>query len=471
MVLEGIVMSDSHLKNKLYDFKDRLRKGKMFTVVVTLIVIIIILTVYALKKSLDYRRIAENNYNQAFYELVEYTNNTEKLLAKSTISNSKEHAAKILTSAWKSASLAQTYISFLPIPTNDLEQVQKFFNQVSDYCFYLSKKSIDGENLSDDDISKLTSLHEYSVSLVNTINQLEGDLSDSTIKWGELTNKGKTAFNNEDSNLSKVTFSNIEEDLHQYTGLIYDGAFSENQSIFNGKGLTGDEVDINIAREKSIDFIGKDKVSELSNGEEVTTANIECFKFDVTLKSTVKGEIILSKKGAHIISYNVERDVLEKNIDDNSAVNLGKSFLNTHEYRSMKETYYMENRNILTVNYAYFSDNVICYPDLVKVKIALDNGEILGVEARNYLNNHDENRDFDKYSISVSDALNKVNKNLEIKSCDKAIIPTEWNSEIACYEIKGNAYGNDFIVFINGESGKEEDILMIINTEEGTLTM
>ena len=104
-------MSGSSLKNKFYDFKDRLRKGKMFTVVATLIVIIIILTVYALKKSLDYRRIAENNYNQAFYELVEYTNNTEKLLAKSDyFLNSKEHAAKILTSAWKSASLAQRLI-------------------------------------------------------------------------------------------------------------------------------------------------------------------------------------------------------------------------------------------------------------------------------------------------------------------------------------------------------------------------
>lgn len=461
----------SNLKNKLYDFKDRLRSGKMFTVVVTLITIIIILTVYSLKKALDYRRIAENNYNQAFYELVEYANNTEKLLAKSTISNSKEHAAKILTTAWKTSSLAQTYISFLPIPTNDLEQVQKFFNQVSDYCFYLSKKSIDGENLSDEDLEKLSSLHEYSVSLVDTINQLESDLFDSTIKWGELTNKGKFAMKSEGDNLSKVSFSNIEEDLHQYTGLIYDGAFSENQAIFNAKGLSGDDISIEDAKEKCIKFISSDKIQDISSGEELNFSNIECYKFDLTLKSSVKGTIVISKKGGHIIDYNCERDVYEKNLDSASACNLGKDFLNTHEFISMKETYFMEKGNILTVNYAYFSNDVICYPDLIKVKIALDNGEILGIEARNYFNNHDENRNYNKYSINVSDALENVNKNLDIKAVDKAIIPTEWNSEIACYEIKGNAYGNDFIVFINGETGKEEDILMIINTEEGTLTM
>lgn len=512
----------SSFKSKLYDFKDRLRSGKMFTVVITLILIIVILAVYALNKSLDYRRMAENSYNQAFYELVEYANNTEQLLAKSTISNSKEHAAKILTSTWKTASLAQTYLSFLPIETSNLEQSQKFLNQVSDFCFSLSKKCIDGEDLSDDDISNLSSLHEYSVSLVNTINQLESDLFDNSIRWGELTSKGDGAFQSEDENLSKVTFSNIEEDLHQYTGLIYDGAFSENRSIFNGKGLTGDDVSIDVAKDIAIKFVGSDKIDKISSSEEITITNsssnsynsysndsekndmenatsvpnsgnsinasynnvtnattdnsadkssdIACFKFSLILKNSTTAEILLLKKGGHVISYNCEREVYEQSISHEEACNIGKSFLDSTEFKSMKETYYMEQSNILTINYAFYSNDVICYPDLVKVKVALDNGEILGVEAKNYLNNHGEDRNFDKYSISLSDATSHINKNLTIKSVDRAIIPTEWNTEIACYEVKGNAYGNDFIVFINGETGKEEDILMIINTEEGTLT-
>ena len=57
----------SKVKNKIYDWKDRLRKGKMLTLVVTLITIIIILGVYALIKARDYRMLAENSYNQAFF--------------------------------------------------------------------------------------------------------------------------------------------------------------------------------------------------------------------------------------------------------------------------------------------------------------------------------------------------------------------------------------------------------------------
>ena len=75
----------SNIKKKIYDWKDRLKSGKMLTLVVTLVIIIIILGIYAMRKARDYRLIAENDYNNAFYQLVEYVNNTEKLLAKSTI--------------------------------------------------------------------------------------------------------------------------------------------------------------------------------------------------------------------------------------------------------------------------------------------------------------------------------------------------------------------------------------------------
>ena len=51
-----------------------------------------------------------------------------------------------------------------------------------------------------------------------------------------------------------------------------------------------------------------------------------------------------------------------------------------------------------------------------------------------------------------------------------AIIPTEWNTEIQCWEIKGKTSENDFIIYINVETGEEEDILMIIDTPNGTLT-
>ena len=115
-------------------------------------------------------------------------------------------------------------------------------------------------------------------------------------------------------------------------------------------------------------------------------------------------------------------------------------------------------------------NDAIIYPDLVKVKVALDNGEVLGLEATNYLNSHQENRNLPEVKITSEEAQELVNKNVEIKAVDLAVIPTEWKSELLCWEIKGTAEDNDFLVYINVENGREEDILMIIDTPNGTLT-
>jgi len=135
----------------------------------------------------------------------------------------------------------------------------------------------------------------------------------------------------------------------------------------------------------------------------------------------------------------------------------------------MKATYYMKQAGIVTINYAYVQNDVTIYSDLVKLKVALDNGEILGIETTGYLNNH-ETREIGTPKISLEKASENINKNLEITSSGLAIIPTEWRTEVFCYEFKGKVNGTDFLVYVNAETGKEENILVIIETPNGILT-
>ncbi len=135
----------------------------------------------------------------------------------------------------------------------------------------------------------------------------------------------------------------------------------------------------------------------------------------------------------------------------------------------MKPTYYLKQGGAVTINYAYLQDNVTIYPDLIKVKIALDNGEVLGMETTGYLNNHTQ-RTIETPSISLEKAKALLNKKLSITSEDLAIIPTEWNTEIFCYEFKGRVDDTDFLVYVNAQTGKEENILVIIDTPDGILT-
>ena len=456
------------MKNILLDWKNRLKKGHMLSIICVLLIVVAILVAILYQKQREYRQASENSYNMAFSELVDYVQNVETYLAKSLISSTPEHGAETLTHLWREANLAQTYLSRLPIESQELENTEKFLNQVSDYSYSLSRKNIYNESLSDEDLNNLKELHGYSVDLENTLNQLSEDLNSGRFEWGELTKKGTVAFAQQVDNISKESFSNLEENFHEYSGLIYDGAFSEHLTSSEPKGLTGDDIDENKAQEVAKEFVGQDKVKEISNLGFAENATIPVYDFSITTNDDETVNISISKKGGHVVNMNSNRDINTEVITQEEANSKALEFLNSRGFPNMEETYYLKQDGIVTINYAYKQDDVIMYPDLIKVKVALDNGEILGVETTGYLNNHTE-RNLDNIKITEEEARKDLNPDLEITSSGLAVIPTEWKTELLCYEFKGKVEDKEFLVYINAENGREEDILIITNTPNGTL--
>ena len=430
---------------------------------------------YAYQEGRKYVTASENGYNMAFFELVDYVQNVETYLAKALISTTPEHGAETLTNVWREASVAQSCLAQLPINSNELENTSKFLNQVSDYSYSLSKKAIGGENLSQEDLNNIKQLHTYSLDLENTLNQLSTDLNSGRIKWNELRDEGTKAFATQVSSITKDSFSNLEENFHEYAGLIYDGAFSEHISSAEKKGLTGEDIDEEKAKEIVNQFYGADKIDNIESHGYSENAEIPSFDFNVKMKeSDIDATISVSKKGGHVIFASYNRAVSAETLTQERADEIAKEFLNNHGYSNMKETYYLKQNGIVTINYAYTQTNsnnetVTIYPDLIKVKVALDDGSVLGIETSGYLNSHTE-RTFETNIISKEKAKEVLNKDLEIMSEGLALIPTKWHTEVYCWEFKGKVEDNEFLVYINAQTGKEEDILLIVNTPDGTLT-
>ena len=454
--------------NKLIEWKERLKKGHMLSIIVALLIAVAILGIILYKKQREYRQASENSYNMAFYEVVDYVQNVETYLAKALISTTPEHGAETLTNLWREANLAQSYLSMLPIESQELENTEKFLNQVSDYSYSLSRKNIYNESLTEEDLSNLEELHTYSTELENTLNQLSEDLNSGRFQWGELTKKGTVAFAQQVDNVSKESFSNLEENFHEYSGLIYDGAYSEHITSSEKKGLTGEDIDENKAKEIAENFIGKGNIKEISSLGLSENANIPAYSFSATSNNDENINISISQKGGHVIYMNTNREVNSEIISQEEATEKGKSFLEEKGFTNMQETYYVTQEGVTTINYAYVQNDVIAYPDLIKVKVALDNGDILGIETTGYLNNHAE-RDVSNVLITSEEAKKNLNSKLEITSERLAIIPTEWKSEILCYEFTGNVDDKQFLVYINAENGREEDILVVTDTGSGIL--
>lgn len=438
------------------------------SIVLILFALVLVTGYYAYKLREKYIITVNNNYNRAFSEAVNHINNIENFLAKTQITKNPEYSAENLTEIWNDANMAMVYLSEIPFDSEGNAKTIKFLNQVSDYSYLLAKKNLSSEELSDEDFENLSKLYDYSKELELVLNQLSEEIYSGSLNWNELKNNTKTTFAQEVGNID--VFSNVDSTFNDYEGLIYDGAFSEHLNRNDKKALTGNEITKEEAEDKIENYIFDD-IEKIDYRGFLENVDIQVYTFDVYVKnSESKYYIEITKVGGFLYQLNNSKEIYEEKISQETANKLGIEYLNKIGFKNMKETYFTKRENVVTVNYAYNQDGIICYPDLIKVKIALDDGKILGIETKGYLNCHYE-RTFNTPKISKDDAKKNINTKLEILDESEAIIPNDDGKEIYCYEYKGNVEDKEFLVYVNVETGKEENILMILDTPGGTLTI
>ena len=396
-----------------------------------------------------------NDYNYSFIELVNNVNNVENYLAKALISKDTKHSSDTLTKIWADSSLAVSYLKNIPFNSSGSNKSINFLNQVSDYCYTLSRKTLKGNELTEDDFSNLKKLYDYSLNLKNILNQISFDLNNESISWEDLKNDKKLNDVEDDTNV----FSSIDGNFDDYEGLIYDGAYSNYVSKNEKKGLVGDNISEEEAKNRIKKIFGDDfnvKINGKQNGD------IESYNITV-YKDKIKFDVQMAVKGGWIVEVDENRSVGEEKIKDDEAIQKGKEYLEKLGYESMKETYFLKESGIVTINYAYEENGVLMYPDLIKVKVALDNGDILGMEALGYLNSH-TTRNLSQNIISSSEAKEKLSNNITIENERMAVIPLDDKTEKYCYEFKGRVENKEFLVYINAENGDEEEILILLET-------
>ncbi len=336
-----------------------------------------------------------------------------------------------------------------------LAKTSKFLTQVGDFAYSLNNQNMTGKALNDDQYKTVEKLQSISSSLRTSLNDLQGQLTTGRMKWGELAGKGTPLFSKTSSKMPAQQFEKLDKTFQDYPKLIYDGPFSEHMVTAEPRGLTGDAINVEQARQKVKDFFGADKVQGIDDTGKTDNGTIKTYTFNVSIKGAPqdqKANIAVTQKGGHTywMLYNRALDGKKISVD--------------------KDTYYLSEDGSATINYAYMQNNAIVYSDLIKVKIALDNGEVIGIESKGYLSAHTV-RDLPAPKVTLEQARKKLNKRLNVLGSGLAVIPTPYKTEKLCYEFKGKLNNKDCIVYINAETGEEEDILMILNTPNGILTM
>ncbi len=398
-----------------------------------------------------------NSYSGSLNQVSEGLNNITMMLKKGTYVATASQLSGLSASIMRDAGTTKAAMANLPLSSSEFATINKFLSQVGDYSLYLSKKAISSEQITDSERENWTKLAHAADRLSSSVDELRSGYEQSGVWDTEIAKGLESELNIAHSMLQ------IEESLTDYPNLIYDGPFSDH--ILNSKPKmteNAEEITRQTARQKAADALSC-KIDELTDDSDENGV-MECYVF-----SSGDGTIAITKKGGFIVYLRKFRAIGEETLSYEQAVLKAADYLKKFNV-TMESSYYFVDEGICTVNFAHKEGSVICYPDLIKVGVALDTGEILLVEARGYVMNHHP-RTIATPKHTVDEAKAVLSNNLTIEKVQQVIIPLTSADEVYCYEfLCRGAQNEEVLVYISADTLQEENILILLKTDGGTLT-
>lgn len=447
-------------------------KGKFWKYLMPAIfgVVIVGLSIFAIvvdTQKENYKRRLVGYYEKSFQDLVTDMGSLQTKLGKLKAASSDSMTNLILMDVWRQTGDTENSISNMPIGASQSMPFTQYINRLGDYCRYLSQKVSKGEKISDADMQQLDLLQKTSADISSKFNEVWNTGYIPALEMNEAAYDAQTASGNKQDNTQNLDFSN-----QQYPQLQYDGPFSESTENKQPLGLTGNDITREDAQNMALKFLGQEYVKQINFSGELN-GDVPCYGFD-GISEDGNFTIYMTKKGGSVLYFmtNTGSEVNAVPTDERYAqlTDIATSYLKGKGYMDTKPSYAQFYNGKALINLAPIEKDIVLYPDLIKVWVDIEKNKVLGLDTRNYLMSH-KPRDLGDGIIKKDDALKKLNPRLKVNNTRLALIPTERQREIVCWEFTCSVDGSDYIIYINAQNGNEENILQIQHTNEGTLVM
>lgn len=398
-------------------------------------------------------------YKKNYYSLADNINSCDTNISKLLASSSDEYRAKMLEEIAQSAQEMQIFVGSLPLSSDGILQCVKFINQMSGYTQTLERKIAQGGELDESDLATLSEMH-------NTLNEMKeflNGMSNRMIAGYSIMDASARTHGDFD----EFSWSFTQISATEYPTMIYDGPFSDSVVDQEIKGLSGDEI----SREEAIDKIYElfDNVSNLKYVGQ-TKGKFETFNFEMTNSDDQRLYAQVTKKGGHLLTISGRNAGGQSALDYDKAEKIALNFAEKNGVNNAQVVWHQELNGQMYFNVTPTQDSVVLYPDLVKVKVDLENGNVIGFDAIAYYTNHAD-RQIQTAEIAAADARAQISDDFEILNERLCLSPLDFNREVLCWEFECKKDDATFYFYINAQTGKQENVLKVVYTSDGSKLM
>ena len=375
--------------------------------------------------------------------------NLQKLL----IASGAAQSVDLLGETALLAQHVETGLSRLPLSAQASSGAMKFAGQMGDYVMTLAAQVSSGSMLTTHDEQQIESMlsacRGLNAHLLSVSNQLYAEPMTEMDMYGDESGGWPEQALAGDSDIP-------------YPSLIYDGPFSDGRTNAAPKGLTGERISREQAREAAARYAGTtaDQVRDAAD----SGGPFEAFGF---IAQTANGSLSVqvTGQGGHLLWMVPEAAEFEPKHSQEECLLHAQRWLADMGFGEMEHCFVQEYDGMVVANFAAVQNGVLIYPEQVKVQVSMATGTVVGAECSQYLMNRMQ-RTEPEPKLTCAQAQQMLSARLEVRESRLAVIPAD-TGERLCWEFQGVFAGETYYAYVDADTGEAAQILRVARTQDG----
>lgn len=406
---------------------------------------------------------AENQYQRAFHDLNFHMDQLQDELGKALAINSRKQLAPCLTNVWRLAYSAQNDVGQLPLSLMPFNKTESFLADIGSFSYRAAVRDLNEEPLTEKEYDTLKTLYERSNKLQRELQTVQKKVIHDNLRWMDV----ETVLASEDKQTDNTIVDglrSVDKKAEEYSEVDWGPGVNDTEARRKEhvQNIEGKPITAQKAKQIVSDFLGM----KSTKGIEVTKSQNKDFPvYSVRVDRPGDNRQLnadVTVKGGHIVWMLDNREAKERKLSLKEGQERAEAFLKRRGYESLQTIGYDDYGNEASYTLVYQQDGVTVYPDLLSVKVALDDGDVTAFEASQYVANH-KKRKLEKPKLTEKEALTHVNPNVKVEETGLSLIALENGDEVLCYEVLGTLGQSQYRIFINAQSGDEEKVEKLKN--------
>ncbi|AXF54866.1 germination protein YpeB [Salicibibacter kimchii] len=402
----------------------------------------------------------ENNYQRAFHQLAFHLDHMQDELGASLATNGLSNMTGSMAEVWRISSLAHSEMGELPMGLVPINKTEEYLSNVADFTHDVAIRDRADEPLTDDEYERLETFYEQAGEISADLRGVQADVLANDIRWTDIetelvanTDPGEGTAIDGIQQIDEKAKGFGENNWNDDTGFPVD-VEERLANVVEDK----EEFDEEEAVERAREFlnVADDTNAEISRlGEGIAYEGYKIYIEDPDGESNYAMDMTV--RGGLPTWVMQDRPITETNISLNEASEIAADFLDERGFDDVELVDGKQYDSIGTFQFVPTANDARLYPDAIIMKVALDDGDIVGYKGTEYLANHRERHDLDP-ELELEEALDEVHENLEVREEHLAVIENQNGEEVLTYELYGTMNDDTYQLFINANDGVEEDV-------------